>query len=97
MPIGREISVMNQVGYKELFLRDVMSGQSETKIKRPSVTPMEMTQENRKEISQAQSCVKKGKTTKRQNSLRFEHTGSAPILVFETNCGHHNIFLNFKL
>lgn len=43
MPIGREISVMNQVGYKELFLRDVMSGQSETKIKRPSVTPMEMT------------------------------------------------------
>lgn len=42
MPTGREISVMYPGGV-HLFLRDVTSGQSETKIKRSSVTPMEMT------------------------------------------------------
>lgn len=34
---------MKQVRYKELFLRDVTSGKSEATIKRPSVTPMEVT------------------------------------------------------
>lgn len=43
MPTEREISVMNQVRYKELFSRDVTSGQSEANIKRSSVTPKEMT------------------------------------------------------
>lgn len=35
--------MMKQVRYKELFLRDVTSGKSEATIKRPSVTPMEVT------------------------------------------------------